>query len=115
MREIRFRGKSEHTGEWIYGFGIGKNEDGVWIQTRIDDYSFVYENTIGQFTGFFDCEGNEIYEGDVIYHEKQGKRRVYYPFDERTACFALENIENGMRSYLENTFLYKKIGDIHDK
>ena len=32
----------------------------------------VAPETIGQFTGLYDCNGNKIYEGDIVEWEKDG-------------------------------------------
>ena len=55
MREIKFR--TWHNNGWIY-FGV----EGVPKEIENDiDYTLVY-----QFTGLNDCNGKEIYEGDII-------------------------------------------------
>ena len=78
MRTIKFRAKRTN-GEWVVGNFIHhfatcfknkerysiflpkpKNDnDGYWVEDIDPD-------TIGQFTGLYDCDGNEIYEGDIV-------------------------------------------------
>jgi uncharacterized phage protein (TIGR01671 family) len=66
-REIKFRGKNQYTGEWVYGHyfqlegihRIQKQEyKGAWYE--------VNPETIGEFTGIRDRKGSEVYEGDLI-------------------------------------------------
>ena len=79
MRTIKFRGKTHGNGKWYYGSLVYSNEINAAIYFQIGrglvkrmDWVYVIPKTIGQFTGLYDCNGNKIYEGDIVEWEKDG-------------------------------------------
>jgi uncharacterized phage protein (TIGR01671 family) len=66
MREIKFRAKSLD-GTWVYG-ELHLRSMHPHMHT-ISGIKHINENTVGQFTGMYDKNGKEIYEGDFVrYH-----------------------------------------------
>lgn len=131
MREILFRGKCKDTGEWVEGHLI---KDSTWCGTNqkvtviipvsntVDVLGFGYEfdgywdvdpETVGQFTGLYDRNGNRIFEGDylsVVYFEKP----KYVMFAHGTYWLVEDDPEQPDYSLIGYAGMSDIVGNIHD-
>jgi uncharacterized phage protein (TIGR01671 family) len=123
MRQIKFRGKSSIRG-WVYGDLTGENTIHIDNTIHHEDGSCewygieVREETVGQFTGLFDKNGKEIYEGDILKIDETKYTQEctgIVAYSERTAAFRF--IPDGMDEYFGGACDIKRrevIGNIHD-
>lgn len=112
MREIKFRGKI-FGGQWVYGDLFCQEDDEVRI-SPIEDHFFtalVHSETVGQYTGLKDCNGTELYEGDIV---KTDYGRLYKVLFIGGAFVGISSSPSF--SFLETKFLNgtKVVGNIHD-
>lgn len=126
IREITFRGKRVDNDEWVVGDLIHRQ---IWKRSltiiRVSDDGFdhyeeyeVIPETVGQFTGLTDKNGNKIFEGDIVKyaHPAFAKPLVgIISWEQSETGFVLRN-EKPFYYWLAYTNeLYEIIGNIHDR
>ena len=116
MRTIKFRGKSILTDEWLYGDLVHSADNkrfGILVNDK-DSYDEceVAPETVGQFIGLYDCDGKEIFEGDILDFdgftaEVRFVRGVF-------AFLANGDLDDELCGDCRTDLFAKVIGNIHD-
>lgn len=96
MREIKFKAKRLDGKGWIEGTPICINGKPCGIMIGEKESPDIDPSTICQFTGLKDCDGTDIFEGDLLAEKRFPMYEVGYVDSEFAA------------SYIgENTFIFK--------
>ena len=124
MRKIKFRGKIidkfADSEKFAYGCldfrGLHScPSDALIIEEMNRGVWYVDRNTIGQFIGAYDCDGNEIYEDDIV--EYEGRYKFIVKWDDNETAFAMFRFDGRKSKVQFHGEAYKKlkvVGNIFD-
>ena len=110
-REILFRGWFQGingTEMWVYGYLV-KQTNGNWEITN-GETSWTVDD-VGQFTGLFDKNGKEIYEGDIVLFPNNSKVHIV---DFYQSGFILKSVDGQIVVYNIKPQYIEVVGNIHN-
>lgn len=126
-RIIKFKGKTITGNEWIFGdLEYNRDKGCSIIHTYYDNGIYegsdvVWSNSVSQFSGLYDRNGAEIYEGDILEWEKD-ERKYVVKFWDGMFYASVEEYNKGIFGGFplhaltdsEEGFRCKIVGNIHD-
>lgn len=121
MRKNLFKAKKSSDGKWVKG-SLVNTPFGTfieWYEDSICNEEEVDPSTVCQFTGLTDCEGNEIWEGDLLQiHIKAAIYEVVWY--EKIGGFVIkvyttDKSSPNLLGYELQTYKYKIVGNKFDK
>lgn len=120
LENIKFKAKALNSGKWVVGDLLHRITDTCIAVKDIDDivYYPVDPSTVCQFTGLKDCEGNEVWEHDLL--QSQGSKEIYEVAWSKEGGFIAKGAVSGGRllNFLYSVlmlFVFKVIGNKFDK
>lgn len=110
MREILFRGKRVDNGEWVYG---DLEHNGKNIPKWVDGEEVIPE-TVWQYTGLKDKNGNKIFEGDIIKGSWNTVFGVYFDEDYLQYRAKEKSGSHHEIDYYGESYRLEVIGNVYD-
>lgn len=123
MREIKFRGRTKN-GEWVIGHfvvqGMINNQNVLMPICIITQGEFYYEvdyDTVGQYAGFTDKNGDEVYEGDIV-----SFKSIFHDYEDiglvkwiKNGFYIVGLRDDDVALHPDNAEFIEIIGNIHER
>lgn len=123
IENIKFKAKRQSDGKWVEGYFYGECGNTYIIEDRQRESMLngneahqVDSSTICQFTGLIDCEGNEIWEHDLIHFVGcKPTAEVFWSEEDYAFMAASENEPHYLLPHVLKIGKIERVGNKFDK